>query len=81
MSVSGVSRSGGVQCWWCIRRALLGVDQVGDLEVEGKVWLEVLRVARLHCHTISLELSQSTPAESVRMKRCSGEVGASPNAP
>jgi hypothetical protein len=59
MSVSGVSRSGGVQCWWCLRRALLGVDQVGDLEVEREVWLEVLRVARLHCHTISLRSSPS----------------------
>lgn len=25
--------------------SLLSIDQVGDLEVEGQVWLEVLRVA------------------------------------
>ena len=41
---------------WCrsIRRALLLVDQVGDLEVQCEVRLEVLGVAGLHCYTVSL---------------------------
>ena len=32
----------------CLRGALLGVDQVGDLEVQRKVWLKVLRVACIY---------------------------------
>jgi len=32
-----------------VRGALLAVDQIGNLEVQGQVRFEVLRVAGLHC--------------------------------
>jgi hypothetical protein len=41
----------------CIRGALLLVDQVGDLEVQREIRLEVLRVACLHCRTVSPPLA------------------------
>lgn len=77
-----VSACPALQCnGLCIRGALLLVDQVGDLEVQREVRLEVLRVASLHCRTVSPPRSLAPIAVFVRMKRCSGLVGASPNAP
>lgn len=63
------------------RRTLLLVDQIGNLEIQSEVWLEVLRVASLHCYTVSQPRLSHRNCLSVHMKRCSGEVGASPNAP
>lgn len=59
-------------------RTLLGIDQVADLEVEGEVWLVVLRTAR--CLDESLELGGSwvawiSPAVSSRIPRRSGLHG------
>lgn len=65
----------------CVRRALFLVDQIGDLEVQREVRLEVLRIACLHCRAVSPPLFPPPMAVSVLMKRCSGLVGASPNAP
>lgn len=67
----------------CVRRALFLVDQIGDLEVQREVRLEVLRIACLHCCTVSPPYSVPSPpiALFVHIKRCSGLVGASPNAP
>jgi hypothetical protein len=47
----------------CIRGALLLVDQVGDLEVQCEVRLEVLRVACLHCRTVSPLYCVSCPRQ------------------
>ena len=39
----------------CLRRALLRVDQVGDLEVQREVWLEVLRIASIYYRGLSVQ--------------------------
>ena len=70
---------------WDVRGALLGIDQVGDFEVEGEVGLEVLRIAGVYWTKASGRKVAGRESGGdglcVHMKRWSCEVGASPHPP